>query len=57
VPAVAIAMNVLEKQMKQLINLNVEGGKLAVSFDNNGGVFKCILKGPAQFVFQGTVEI
>jgi hypothetical protein len=32
--------------------------KLAVSFDNNGGVFyQCILKGPAQFVFQGTVEI
>jgi diaminopimelate epimerase len=36
--AVAIAMNVLGKKLRA-INLNVEGGKLAVSFDNNGGVF------------------
>jgi hypothetical protein len=30
---------VLGKQM-QLIDLNVEGGKLAVSFDKKGGNFK-----------------
>jgi diaminopimelate epimerase len=56
--AVAIAMNVLGKTTETAINLNVEGGKLTVSFNNNEGVFTNVfLKGPAQFVFQGTIEI
>ncbi len=56
--AVAIAMNVLGKTTETAINLNVQGGKLSVSFDNNKGIFTNVfLKGQAQFVFQGTIEI
>jgi diaminopimelate epimerase len=40
------------------INLNVEGGKLAVSFDKVDGKYTNVfLKGPAEFVFKGTIEI
>jgi diaminopimelate epimerase len=38
--------------------LNVEGGKLAVSFDKvNKKYTNVFLKGPAEFVFKGTIEI
>jgi diaminopimelate epimerase len=40
------------------IDLNVEGGKLVVSFEKKEGQFsKVFLKGPAEFVFKGTIEI
>lgn len=40
------------------VNLNVEGGKLAVSFTENNGKFTDVfLIGPATFVFKGEVEI
>lgn len=56
--AVAIAMNVLGKTAASSIDLNVEGGKLVVSFDKKEGHFTDVfLKGPAEFVFKGTIEI
>ena len=56
--AVAIAMNVLGKTNASSIDLNVEGGKLVVSFDKKEGRFTNVfLKGPAEFVFKGTIQI
>lgn len=56
--AVAIAMNAIGQTNETSINLNVEGGKLAVSFDKKDGQFTNVfLKGPAEFVFKGSVEI
>jgi diaminopimelate epimerase len=56
--AVAIAMNVLGKTDSSSIDLNVEGGKLVVSFDKGEGKFTNVfLKGPAEFVFKGTIAI
>ena len=56
--AVAIAMNVLGETKANSIDLNVEGGKLVVSFDEKDGQFTNVfLKGPAEFVFKGTIEI
>jgi diaminopimelate epimerase len=55
--AVAIAMNVLGKTDASSIDLNVEGGKLVVSFEKKEGQFsKVFLKGPAEFVFKGTID-
>ncbi|MFE3868677.1 diaminopimelate epimerase [Flavobacterium sp. LS2P90] len=56
--AVAIAMNVLGETKANSIDLNVEGGKLVVSFDEKDGKFTNVfLKGPAEFVFKGTIDI
>ncbi len=56
--AVAIAMNVLGKTDSSSVNLNVEGGKLIVSFNRYDNIFtEVTLKGPAEFVFKGTIEI
>lgn len=56
--AVAIAMNAIGQTNSNAINLNVEGGKLAVSFDKVDGKYTNVfLKGPAEFVFKGTIEI
>lgn len=56
--AVAIAMNAIGETNETDINLNVEGGKLVVSFDKVGEHFTNVfLKGPAEFVFKGTIEI
>ena len=56
--AAAIAMNALGKTNATSIHLNVEGGKLEVSFDENNGQFTNVfLKGPAEFVFKGEIEI
>ena len=56
--AVAIAMNATGKTNSTSIHLNVEGGKLEVSFDKNEAQFTNVfLKGPAEFVFKGVIEI
>ncbi|GAA4302709.1 diaminopimelate epimerase [Aestuariibaculum suncheonense] len=56
VTAVAIAMNRLKETDETLVNLNVEGGKLQVSFDIDNGVYKNVwLIGPATYVFKGTI--
>jgi diaminopimelate epimerase len=56
--AVAIAMKSIGKTTSNAIKINVEGGKLEVSFDNNQGKFTNVfLKGPATFVFEGKINI
>jgi len=56
--ATAIAMRVLGKTNSDVIQLNVEGGKLEVSFHSSDNKFKDVfLKGPATFVFSGTIEV
>ncbi len=56
--AVAIAMNATGETNATSIDLNVEGGKLVVSFDKEGDQYTNVyLKGPAKFVFEGTIEI
>ncbi|WP_281226504.1 diaminopimelate epimerase [Flavobacterium aquiphilum] len=56
--AVAIAMNATGQTDATTINVNVEGGKLVVSFDKNeNGFTNVFLKGPAEFVFKGTIII
>lgn len=56
VTAVAIAMFVTKKTTSKHINLNVEGGKLGVNFDEHNGIFTNVnLIGPATFVFEGTI--
>ncbi|WP_348825556.1 diaminopimelate epimerase [Flavobacterium aestuarii] len=56
--AVAIAMNATGQTEATSINVNVEGGKLVVSFDKNqNGFTNVFLKGPAEFVFKGTITI
>ena len=56
--AVAIAMNATGQTDLNTIHLNVEGGKLAVSFDIEDGKYTNVfLKGPAEFVFKGTIQI
>lgn len=56
--AVAIAMNATGETEATSIDLNVEGGKLIVSFDKKDNQFTNVyLKGPAEFVFKGTISI
>jgi diaminopimelate epimerase len=56
--AVAIAMNATGQTDATTINVNVEGGKLVVSFDKTANGFTNVfLKGPAKFVFKGTIDI
>lgn len=58
VTAVAIAMNATGVTSANAIYLNVEGGKLEVSFNQVGSQYTNVnLKGPAQFVFKGQIEI
>lgn len=58
VTAVAIAMHKTNKTKSNILSLPVEGGNLEVSFDEKNGVYTNVfLKGPAQFVFKGEIEI
>lgn len=58
VTAVAIAMKAIGKTNSNEIKLNVEGGKLEVSFQEKDGKYVDVfLKGPATFVFEGSVAI
>lgn len=58
VTAVALAMFANHKTESNRVNLQVEGGKLAVSFKEDNGKFSDIfLIGPAQLVFKGEIEI
>jgi diaminopimelate epimerase len=56
--AVAIAMNATGLTTATAIDLNVEGGKLAVSFDKKDNRYTNVfLIGPAKFVFKGSIAI
>jgi diaminopimelate epimerase len=56
--AVAIAMNFTGKTNSNSIKINVQGGKLEVSFDKKDSHYSNVfLKGPATFVFQGKINI
>ena len=56
--AVAIAMHAIGKTNATHIKLDVEGGKLEVSFEKtNNNYTKVFLKGPATFVFKGEIKI
>lgn len=58
VTAVAIAMKATGKTDSDEIKLNVEGGKLEVSFTEISGKYTDVfLKGPATFVFEGSIEV
>ncbi len=57
VTAVAIAMHQTGKTNTNQIDLNVEGGKLKVQFEeNNGNYTQVFLIGPATFVFEGKID-
>ena len=57
VTAVALAMHNTGKTNTQEIALNVEGGKLKVSFEKTANGYKNIwLQGPATLVFKGEME-
>ena len=56
--AVAIAMSANELTNSSAININVQGGKLGVSFTKEGDLYTDVfLTGPAVFVFEGTITI
>lgn len=58
VTAVAIAMKATGKTDSNEIKLNVEGGKLEVSFKEISGKYMDVfLKGPAAFVFEGSIGV
>lgn len=53
--AVAIAMFATGMTTSDLVKLNVQGGKLEVSFSENNGIFTDVfLNGPARRVFEGS---
>lgn len=56
--ATAIAMNAIGKTNSNSIDINVEGGKLKVTFEKSDkGFEKVFLIGPATFVFEGEIEL
>ena len=56
--ATAIAMHALGNTNSNTIAIDVEGGKLKVSFEKtNAGYENVKLEGPATFVFEGEIEI
>lgn len=55
--AVAIAMNAIGKTNSEVIQLDVQGGKLKVSFQKQNNTFTNVfLEGPATIVFEGEIE-
>ncbi len=55
--ATAIAMNAIGKTTSHKIALDVQGGKLEVSFDKvNDSYLNVFLTGPATFVFEGEIQ-
>ncbi len=58
VTAVAIAMNATGKTSASKIKLDVQGGKLEVSFKKSNEVYSSVhLIGPATFVFEGEIDL
>jgi len=58
VTAVAIAMHKTGKTKNNSISLPVEGGNLEVSFTEENGIYTNVfLKGPANFVYKGNINI
>lgn len=58
VTAAAIAAHKIGKTTDTVVNLHAVGGNLQVSFDVVNGSYKnVVLTGPAEFVFQGTINI
>lgn len=56
VTAVAIAMHALKETKDSVVNLNVQGGELQVSFEVVNGVYKNVwLIGPAKLVYSGEI--
>lgn len=56
--ATAIAMNAIGKTNSDAIDINVEGGKLKVTFEKSEkGFEKVFLIGPATFVFEGEIDL
>lgn len=56
--ATAIAMNVIGKTNSDVIDIDVEGGTLKVTFTkSNKGFENVFLIGPANFVFEGEIEL
>ena len=51
-------MHNTNKTQAKEINIKVEGGQLSISFDVENNSYKNVfLKGPAEFVFKGEIEI
>lgn len=58
VTAVAIAAHKTQKTTKKNLTIEVLGGTLQVSFDNDGTLYSNVfLKGPALLVFEGTINL
>jgi diaminopimelate epimerase len=58
VTAVAIASHALKKTTDNSVNLQTLGGNLEVSFNVENNIYKnVILKGPATFVFKGSIKL
>jgi diaminopimelate epimerase len=56
--AVAIAMNAICKTKQNHITIDVQGGQLVISFRvNDSGYEEVFLEGPAEFVFEGEVNL
>jgi len=56
--ATAIAMHAIGKTKSNQVDLDVQGGKLKVSFEKNDKIYQNVLLiGSATFVFEGTIEM
>jgi diaminopimelate epimerase len=56
--ATAIAMRAIGKTNSSVVDLDVQGGKLKVSFEKTDKGFENVfLEGPATFVFEGIINV